>query len=237
MTQLEIFGRGSLAGGRVDADANPASRIANAFATAQNLHGFYRVLAAEGLGARRDQQLFFSDLRESFSALADGVISELGTAIAKGQPTRTARNRFTLALLMNYLPLSTLLAEKQQTLHAKPISTRFSLIRDTEHLDVTGEGGHSVEQHDLWKLPPNAEETFQDSLITGALVMVDGVIAVPMNGPLAGLCTQTFATPDGTFIEGNWYAPLPETAAAITTAFDHGHTNINLDDQRPWRWQ
>lgn len=80
-----------------------------------------------------------------------------------------------------------------------------------------------------------SEKRLMDCIDTqnGLLTVVEGessnrVLLAKIKGRTTALCVASVATPQGTFVEGNWYSPTHKTMGIVRNAFIEGQGHVGL---------
>jgi hypothetical protein len=109
--------------------------------------------------------------------------------------------RFPLAVLLAHYTTATLPIPWQEKLQSQFVSEDIKASL-TEHIPQ-------------WFLCGTSENYLIRAMDDEAVTDVNGIMLVKHMGRLAGLCVMNATTPQGTFIRGNWYAPIEQNMREI----------------------
>lgn len=126
------------------------------------------------------------------------------------------RYRFPLAILLSHYTAATLPMPWQQQLQSRFVSEAMK--------------PSITERIPQWSLCSSSEQYVIRAMDDSAVTDVNGIMLVKHVGRLAGLCVINATTPEGTFIRGNWYAPVEkEMREVIRNAHDYGIGHLSID--------
>jgi hypothetical protein len=123
--------------------------------------------------------------------------------------------RFPLAVLLSHYTTATLPMPWQKQLQSQFVSK-----------DMRASVTEKIPQ---WHLCSSSEQYVIRAMDDSAVTDVNGVMLVKHVGRLAGLCVINATTPEGTFIRGNWYAPVEQQMReVIRNAHDCGIGHLSI---------
>lgn len=86
-----------------------------------------------------------------------------------------------------------------------------------------------IERIPGWFLCESSESCLIRAMDDGAVTGVNEVMLVKHVGRLAGLCVMNAASPEGSFVRGNWYAPVGENVRQqLRDAHDNGIAHLSF---------
>lgn len=123
--------------------------------------------------------------------------------------------RFPLAVLLAHYTTATLPIPWQEKLQSQFVSEDMKASL-TEHIPQ-------------WFLCGTSENYLIRAMDDEAVTDVNGIMLVKHVGRLAGLCVMNASTPQGSFIRGNWYAPIEQhIREIIRNAHDRGISSLSI---------
>lgn len=122
---------------------------------------------------------------------------------------------FPLAILLSHYTTATLPIPWQEKLQSQFVSENMK--------------ASLTERIPYWFLCGTSEKYLIQAMDDGAVTDVNGIMLVKHVGRLAGLCVMNATTPQGSFIRGNWYAPIEQNMREIIrNAHDHGIASLSI---------
>jgi len=111
----------------------------------------------------------------------------------------------------------------------KTISKQLESMRAANVISTRG---------NIWRLCPKAEPRLMQAVEDGALIVVNGLMAVKGLGETIGIPLVSVDLEGGTTDQAGWYEPTDHAQRMrIRTAFFQGKTTIHLEDVTAWTWR